>query len=184
MPMNNQRDFNASDGTVTRRRLVASAALLFGAFASSPQVLGSSPPPMTEAPSTGPNKARCTLHQEVYLPASPQRIYEALLDSKSFTAFSGMPAEIGHEAGAAISMFGRRIVGRNIELVPARRIVQAWRPADWDPGIYSIVKFELTARGSQSKVVLDHTGFPEGTYDHLNTGWPLRYWDPLRKYLA
>ena len=182
--MNNQRDFNAMDGTVTRRRLVASAALLFGGLVSGTQVLGSSPPPMTEAPSTGANKARCTLHQDVYLRAGPQRIYETILDSKSFAAFSGMPAEIGREVGDAFSMFGQRIVGRNIELVPARRIVQAWRPADWDPGIYSIVRFEFTARGSGSKVVLDHTGFPEGTYDHLNAGWPLRYWDPLRKYFA
>ena len=181
--MKNQPNFNSSGVTVTRRRLVASAALLIGGFASGTQVLGSSPA-MTEAPSSGPNKARCTLHQEVYLHASPQRIYDALLDSKSFAAFSGLPAEIGREVGDAFSMFGRRIVGRNIELIPARRIVQAWRPADWDAGVYSVVKFEFTARGAQSKVVLDHTGFPEGTYDHLNAGWPLRYWDPLRKYFA
>lgn len=181
--MKNQLDLNASDLTVSRRRLVASAVLLIGGFASGTQVLGSSPPSM-EAPGTGSNKARCTLHQEIYLRASPQRIYEALLDSKSFAAFSGMPAEIGRGAGGAFSMFGRRIEGRNVELIPAKRIVQAWRPADWDAGVFSIVKFEFTARGSQTRVVLDHTGFPEGTYDHLNAGWPLRYWDPLRKYFA
>jgi hypothetical protein len=33
-------------------------------------------------------------------------------------------------------------------------------------------------------VVLDHTGFPKGDYDHLFSGWGERYWDPLHKYLA
>ena len=81
-------------------------------------------------------------------------------------------------------MFGGLIVGRNVELIPNQRIVQAWRPTHWDPGIYSIVKFELEGLGSETKVVLDHAGFPEGEVDSLNTGWKPRYWDPLKKFLA
>ena len=81
-------------------------------------------------------------------------------------------------------MFGGLIVGRNIELVPAQRIVQAWRPTHWDPGVYSLVKFELKPRASETTIVLDHTGFPEGDYDGLNSGWKSHYWDPLMKFLA
>jgi activator of HSP90 ATPase len=62
--------------------------------------------------------------------------------------------------------------------------VQAWRPASWGPGVYSIVKFELKPQGSGTIVVLDHTGFPEGKYDDLYDGWPERYWEPLKKFLA
>jgi len=62
--------------------------------------------------------------------------------------------------------------------------VQAWRPAQWDPGVYSIVRFELKPKGSETLVVLDHTGFPEGKFEHLNSGWPMRYWEPLKKFLA
>jgi activator of Hsp90 ATPase-like protein len=64
-------------------------------------------------------------------------------------------------------MFGGVIVGRNVELLPNERIAQAWRPAHWDPGVYSIVRFELKPQGSGTKVVLDHTGFLQGDYDHL-----------------
>jgi hypothetical protein len=43
-------------------------------------------------------------------------------------------------------MFGGMIIGRNVELVPNQRIVQAWRPtADFPKGPYSLVKIELTA---------------------------------------
>jgi activator of HSP90 ATPase len=139
---------------------------------------------MKKTPSTAANQARTSLHQEIDIKSSPQRIYELLLDSKQFAAFSGMPAEVDPKAGGAFSMFGGMIVGRNVELVPNQRIVQAWRPASWDPGIYSIVKFELKPQGSETKVVLDHTGFPQGAFDHLDPGWGMRYWEPLKKFLA
>src|SRR5579862_7690105 len=54
----------------------------------------------------------------------------------------------------------------------------------WDPGVYSVVKFELKPQGSGTTLILDHTGFPEGEYDSLFKGWGLRYWDPLKKYLG
>jgi hypothetical protein len=39
-------------------------------------------------------------------------------------------------------MFGGDISGRNVELVPGRRAVQAWRSNAWPEGVYSIVRFE------------------------------------------
>jgi len=75
-------------------------------------------------------------------------------------------------------------VGRNIELVPNRRIVQAWRPRNWPDGVYSIVRFELKKAGAGTRLVLDQTGIPPGHRGHLNTGWRARYWRPLREYLG
>ena len=169
----------------TRRRMIARVATAFGSLALGPKVWGKThQQAMQETPSTAANQARTSLRQEVDFKAAPQRIYEVLLDSKQFAAFTGMPAEIDPKAGGTFSMFGGLIVGRTIELVPTQRIVQAWRPTHWDPGIYSIVKFELKPQGSQTTIVLDHTGFPEGEFDHLDPGWPLRYWEPLKKFLA
>jgi activator of HSP90 ATPase len=136
-----------------------------------------------ESQNTAPDK-RTFLHQEVEFSANPQRIYEILLDSRQFGAFSGDSAEISPEAGGTFSMFGGRIVGRNIELVRNQRIVQAWREASWAPGAYSLVKFELKKQRFKMKIVLDHTGFGEDDFEHLNPGWKLRYWDPLEKFLA
>jgi activator of HSP90 ATPase len=95
-----------------------------------------------------------------------------------------MPATIDPKAGGAFSMFGGQIVGRTIELVPDQRIVQAWRPTHWDPGIYSIVEFQLKPQSSGTLVALDHKGFPEGDFDHLEWGWHAHYWEPLKKFLA
>jgi activator of HSP90 ATPase len=86
--------------------------------------------------------------------------------------------------GGAFSLFGGHILGRQIELVPNQRIVQAWRTADWKPGVYSIAKFELAEEGSETRIVFDHTGFPAGQAAHLAEGWVGNYWAPLTKYLG
>jgi activator of HSP90 ATPase len=172
-----------SSGASTRRHLIAGAAFAVAAAASGAGP-GREAPKMEEAQSTGTEGLLTYLHQEIDIDAAPARIYAALLDSRQFAAFTGRPAEISREAGGTFSMFGGLIVGRNVELVPDVRIVQAWRPADWEPGLYSMVRFEIRARGAQATVVLDHTGFPEGSFRHLNPGWYSHYWDPLRKFLA
>jgi activator of HSP90 ATPase len=94
------------------------------------------------------------------------------------------PTEIGREAGGGFSLFGGYVTGRQIELVPNERIVQAWRAGSWDPGIYSIAKFDLVEQGSGTKIIFHHTGFPEGQAGHLAAGWKGNYWEPLQKFLA
>ena len=126
-----------------------------------------------------------SVHQEVTFEASPERIYRAYMDSREHAAFTANgEAKIGSDEGAAFSCHGGAILGRQIELVPNKRIVQVWRVADWGPGIYSLVRIELVPDGGGTKVVLDHTGLPEGHAEHIASGWHARYWDPLRKYLA
>src|ERR1700722_13758316 len=78
-----------------------------------------------QASETG-NQARTSLHQEVELNATPMRVYKALLSSKQFSEFTHMKAQIKDSEGGALTMFGGLVVGRNIELVPGQRIVQAW----------------------------------------------------------
>jgi uncharacterized protein YndB with AHSA1/START domain len=124
------------------------------------------------------------IHQEVDFKASPQRVYAVLTDAKEFSAFSGLPAEIGLEAGGAFKCFGGQITGRMIEVVPNQRIVQTWHVAMWPDGVNSTVKFQLKEQGSGTRIILDHSDFPEGNREHLDAGWPRMYWEPMKKYLA
>ena len=126
------------------------------------------------------------IRQQVTITASPSRVYQALLDARQFSAVTGgAPAEIDARPGGAFTAFGGMITGRNIELVPDRRIVQAWRVAHWPDGVYSIVRFEIEPSGpAATRLTLYHTGFAEDAADHLASGWHKMYWEPLKKYLA
>src|SRR5215471_18655906 len=111
------------------------------------------------------------IHCEVTLGAAPARVYEALVDAERFGAVTGAPASGGSAEGAPFSAFGGHITGRHVELVPGKRVVQAWRAKTWPEGLYSIVRFALEADGAGTKVVFDHDGFPADMTAHLAKGW-------------
>jgi len=126
-----------------------------------------------------------SIHQEVVIDASPERVYQALTDAEQFGKMSGgAPTEITAEAGGPFSCFGGMISGRNLELVPNQRLVQAWRVGNWAPGVYSITRFELKPEGNGTRLIFDHSGFPEAEKEHLEAGWKANYWDALQKHLA
>jgi len=144
----------------------------------------------------GISRSAESIHQEPVFRANPKRVYEALTDEKQFekvtqlsaaiqssAVLGNKPTQIAPQAGGPFTIFRGHIVGRHIELLPNQRIVQAWRVVDWDPGIYSIVKFELTGQGPGTKIIFDHAGFPQGKGQHLAEGWKMNYWEPLQKYL-
>jgi activator of HSP90 ATPase len=139
-----------------------------------------------------------SIHQEPTFTVSRKQVYEALTNPRQFdqvTRLSGVmqssalasmktPTQISQHAGGPFALFGGYIVGRHIELVPNELVVQAWRTAAWDRGVYSIVRFELQEQGTGTKIVFDHTGFPKGEADHLAAGWQANYWSPMAQFLA
>ena len=173
----------------TRRQAIVGVAIAFGGLALD----------STEAWAGAEEEISRTaesIHQEAVFKASRKRVYEALTDAKQFDKviqLSGVvqsmhlenkPTEISREVGGAFTLFGGYITGRHVEFVPNERIVQAWRTGSWDPGIYSIARFELLEQGSGTKIVFDHTGFPKGAAVTLASGWKAHYWEPLQKLLV
>lgn len=65
------------------------------------------------------------------IPASPQEIYEAWLDSVTHSEMTGNEASMSDEIGAEVSAHDGYISGSNLELVPGERIVQAWRTTEF-----------------------------------------------------
>lgn len=124
------------------------------------------------------------IEQTETISASPDAVYELLTSSDKFAAMTeGAPAEIDATEGGAISLFGGMITGRNIELVPGERIVQAWRPAPWAAGVFSLVRFSIAESSDGSTISLEHTSFPDGEEEHLSQGWHDNYWNNMRAAL-
>jgi len=188
--MSDRNSLAAMASAPTRRQAIVGVAAAFGSL-----VLGSAK--AWAGPEEEISHAAESIHQVAVFKAERKRVYEALTDAKQFGKVmqlgaamkGGMPpgagpAEISREAGGAFSLFGGHITGRQIELVANERIVQAWRAGSWNPGHYSIARFELVEQGSGTKIVFDHTGFPNGQAEHLAAGWKGNYWEPLEKFLA
>ena len=129
------------------------------------------------------------IHQEAIVNADPQAVYDVLTDGQKFAAATGMPAQLSDREGETFTLFGGRVEGRQIELVPGQRIVQAWRfgaahPSCWAAGLYSVVRFTLSGQQDGTRFVIDHAGVPPEWYDHISTGYPDFYQQPLERYFA
>jgi activator of HSP90 ATPase len=145
------------------------------------------------------SRSNAAIHQDVLFKASAVRLYQALTVAEQFDHVvqlsmamnSSMKAKLGTtptaidaQPGGAFTLYGGYITGRNLELVSGTRIVQAWRSGSWDPGLYSIAHFALLPEGASTRLVFDHTGFPNAAADSLAKGWHENYWEPLAKFLG
>ena len=182
--------FEGPAPAMTRRQALSGAALAVGGLMATARMARAEP-------EGGEVRAAEAIHQEPEFRAERSRIYEALLDERRFDALVRLSPDmhelmgpgsaatrIARSEGGSFCLFGGHIVGMNIELVPNARIVQAWRPANWPPGIFSIARFELVATATGTRIVFDHRGFPEGTGPHLADGWKQHYWAPLASFLG
>lgn len=125
------------------------------------------------------------IHQEVTIEASPSAVYRVLTSSGDFAKMTGgRAADISTEVGGEASMFGGDIRARNVELVPDKRVVQAWRSQAWPEGVYSIVRFELAPQGKGTKLTFDQAGHPAEAQAMLEGGWSKMYWQPMNALLA
>ena len=68
-----------------------------------------------------------TLQQTVTFKASPQAVYDMLMDSKKHQSLSGEPAKISKKVGGKFTAWGSHLSGINLVLRPGKKIVQAWR---------------------------------------------------------
>jgi activator of HSP90 ATPase len=189
--------------SLSRRQWISTTAVAAGAAVATSlaanRVLASAleqQPAASEPSCGGVSHDAEAIHQQVLMPMSAAKIYDVLTIAELFQKMSlfstdvpaallnAHPAQLSNEPGSAFNLFGGIIEGRHIELVPAKRVVQAWRVSEWDPGLYSIARFELEQHDASTKIIFDHTGFPKGAGDHLASGWRTHYWEGLMKLLS
>ena len=126
-----------------------------------------------------------TLKFKVRFPAPPQTVYDLLADSATRTAVTGRKAALSSEIGGAFSADAGEVRGINVDLVPGKRIVQAWRRNDFPEGVYSMAAFVLTPTPQGgTELVLTHRGVPKALLDSVEAGWRDGYWAPMKAHLA
>ena len=124
-----------------------------------------------------------TIKQSVTLKANPHNVYEALMDSRKHSQFTGGKASISGEVGGKFSAFDGYCEGINLQLVPDKKIVQLWRSTDWPEGHYSTASFSLKEISNGTRLTFTQTGVPEDDYEDIKQGWYDYYWDPMKQML-
>lgn len=126
-----------------------------------------------------------SIQQTIEVPATPVQIYTLLTTASLFEQMTGgRKAKISAEAGGEVSLFDGEIRARNVELVPGKRVVQAWRARSWPEGVYSIVRFECDATAEGSRLTFSQSGHPAEAEAMLESGWSKMYWEPMQAMFA
>jgi uncharacterized protein YndB with AHSA1/START domain len=125
-----------------------------------------------------------TISQRVKFPSSPEALFEMYMDSKTHAAATGAPAKLSRKAGGTWRAHGGAIGGKNLLIVPGKKIVQAWRADFWKKDEFSvlIMSFEKAPGGAVVEIV--HVGVPQHDQKGVRNGWPAFYWKRWKKYLA
>ena len=126
-----------------------------------------------------------TIKQKVRFKASPEAVYKLLADSTERTKVTGLKADVSKRVGGAFSADNGRVTGVNVDLVPGRRIVQAWRRKDFPEGVFSMAAVTLTPTpDGGTELVLTHRGVPKWLIDGTEENWRNDYWARMKAHLA
>ncbi len=125
-----------------------------------------------------------TIKQRVRFNAEPRAVYDLLADSRKRTEVTGRKAAISRQVGGTFSTDNGSVTGVNVDLVPGKRLVQAWRRHDFPEGVYSMaaITLEPTDRGG-TELVLTHRGVPKHLIPETEDYWRQCYWARMKARL-
>ncbi len=123
------------------------------------------------------------IRQTATFKVSAHDVYEALMDAKKHAVFTGGKATISRKVGGKFSVFDGYAEGKNVELIPDKKIVQTWRASDWPEGHYSRVTFMLEESDGKTKLTFTQSDVPDEQSADISQGWRDYYWKPMKELL-
>ena len=124
-----------------------------------------------------------TISVSAVLPVKRATLYNAWLDSKKHTAFTGAHARVDPKVGGKFSAWDGYITGKTLLLKRGQKIVQSWRTTDFpegSPDSRLVILFDVTPTGT--RIVIEHTDIPEGQGKSYRVGWKDYYFTPMKQY--
>ena len=114
--------------------------------------------------------------------ASPHEIFEALMDSKKHSEFTGGKVIISRKVNGKFSAYDDYATGKNLQIIKDKKIVQTWKASDWEPSENSKVVFDLKKVKNGTKIEFTQYNLPDRFYKGISKGWKEHYWEKLKDY--
>ncbi|HRG37258.1 MAG TPA: SRPBCC domain-containing protein, partial [Bacteroidia bacterium] len=100
-----------------------------------------------------------TIKQTYEMAASPEQVFEALVNEEIIQDWSGDEVKMSAEVGAKFSLWGGQMFGTNLEVIKNKKLVQEWCYDQWE--IPTKVTFTLNVTPVGTSVELIHEDVPE-----------------------
>lgn len=126
-----------------------------------------------------------TIRQRLVVAAPPAAVYEAFVNARKHSAFTGSPASGAGRVGARFTAWDGYISGVHRQLSTGKKIVQDWRTTEWPAGAPDSrveITFKTVKGGTEVRMV--HSQVPAAQAAAYRQGWIDFYWKPLKAYFA
>jgi activator of HSP90 ATPase len=114
--------------------------------------------------------------------ATPEEIYVALTNPLSLKLWTDAEAVMSTEPGSEFSLLDGEIVGKNLEFVENKKILQEWYFGENE--VPSIVNIQLHPKKDITSVYLLHTNIPDEAYEDIIDGWDNVYFASLEDFFS
>ncbi len=125
------------------------------------------------------------IRQTVVLDASPLEVYEAYVNPKKHSAFTGQSVTGAPRVGGKVTAGDGYIMGKYLELEKGKRVLEEWTTTEWPEGYPpSLLELKVKAKGKKTELTMVHSKVPADQVEYYAEGWKDFYWEPLKKYLV
>ncbi|MDQ1280726.1 MAG: hypothetical protein QG670_1989 [Thermoproteota archaeon] len=123
------------------------------------------------------------IRQKIVVSAETQEVYEAFMNAKQHSKFTGSKATCDARVGGSFTAWDGYISGKNLELEKGKKIVQEWITTSWPEG-YPPSSLELNFKKTEggTEISLVQSKVPKEQAEELEKGWSDYYWEPLKNY--
>jgi activator of HSP90 ATPase len=113
--------------------------------------------------------------------ATPEEVFEALVNSELIQNWSGDEAKMEATVGAEFSLWSGQMFGKNLEIEKNKKLVQEWCYEQWSEP--SKVTITIKLKGKTSTVTLLHENVPEKSVNSISDGWDTYYFGAIQEML-
>jgi activator of HSP90 ATPase len=113
--------------------------------------------------------------------ASAEDVFEALVNPELIQIWSGDEAKMSADIGAEFKLWGGQMFGKNLEVIPNKKLVQEWCYEQWNEP--SKVIITIKSKGKSSVVTLAHEDVPDKSFNSISDGWDTFYFGAIQDML-
>jgi len=123
-----------------------------------------------------------TIEKSYLMNASPEEVFEALVNPDLIQNWSGDEAKMEAVVGAEFSLWSGQMFGKNLVVEKNKRLIQEWCYEQWSEP--SQVTITIKPKGKLSVVTLLHENVPEKSVNSISDGWDSYYFGAIEEMFA
>jgi activator of HSP90 ATPase len=122
-----------------------------------------------------------TIRKLYKISSPPDDVWQALVDPVMIDKWSGSSNKMDSEVGTNFELWNGDIFGKNLEVIPGKKLVQEWYGGNWPKP--SKVTFTIKKDQNGTILELEQINVPDEQFEDIDIGWDEYYLGPMKEML-